>query len=81
MVVGNDEGGALEKGVGEDQGTHAGGSAVLVGGFGQVGDTDASRLYGEGEEGAEVRRMVVGVAPLRRAGRKAVKMAVSIGAK
>jgi len=41
LVVGNNEGGAVEKGVGEDRGAHAGDGVVLVGGFGRVRYADA----------------------------------------
>ena len=54
LVVSYDKGGAVEKGVGEDGGAHAGGSVVLASGFGQVGNADASRLDGEVKEGAKV---------------------------
>ena len=54
---------------------------VVVEGLGRVRDADAGQFDGEGEEGAEVRGGVVGVVPPRRAGRKAVRMAVSISVK
>ena len=81
LVIDNDEGISVKKGVREHGSTHAGGGMVVVSGLSQVGDADASRLYGEGEEGAEVSVVVVGVLPPRRAGRKVVRMAVSIHAK
>ena len=34
LVINNDEGGAVEKGVSKDGSAHAGGGVVLVGGFG-----------------------------------------------
>ena len=81
LVFYDDKGCAVEQGVREDGCAHTGGGVVVVGGFGEVGDANACQLYGEEEEGAEVRGMVVEVGPPRRAGRKAVRMAVSIGAK
>ena len=53
MVV-DDKGGAVEKGVSEDEGAHAGSGAVLVSRLSRIGDADVSQLNREGEEGAEV---------------------------
>ena len=55
LVVGDGERGAVEEGVGEDCGAHAGGGVVVVGEGGGVGYADDSRFDGEGEEGAGIR--------------------------
>ena len=54
LVINNDEGSAVEKGVREDRSTHAGGGVILVGGFFWVGDANTGRLDREGVEAAEV---------------------------
>ena len=64
LVINNNEGGAIQKGVVEDGFAYAGGGVVVVGRFGQVTDTNAGRLEREGGEeggtnGCFYRRKVV----------------------
>jgi len=82
LVVSNGEQSAIKEGIGEEGGVHAGGGVIVVGRFYQVRYANFGRFDGEGNEGAEVGRMVMGMlVPLRRVGRNTVRMVVSIGAK
>ena len=81
LVVNNDERCAIKKGFREDKCAHTGGGVVLVGRLGWIGDAHAGRLYRRERRARRSGVMVVGVVPPRRAGRKTVRMAVSIDAK
>jgi len=71
LVVNDGERGAVEEGIGEDGGAHAGDGVVFIGRFNWVRNTNDGIFDGEREEGAEIRGVVVAVVPTRgRVGRQ-----------
>jgi len=80
-VAGNGKRSTAEKEISEDSGAHAGCGVIIVARFGWDRGANAGRFDREGDNGAEVEWMMAGVVPPRRAGRKAIRISVSMGTK
>jgi len=80
-VAGNGKRSTAEKEISEDSGAHAGCGVIIVARFGWDRGANAGRFDREGDNGAEVEWMMAGVVPPRRAGRKAIRISISMGTK
>ena len=81
LMAGDGEHSDVEEGVGEDSGAHAGGGVVAVSKLNRFRIPMQADLTGRERKMQRSRGAVIEVVPPRRAGRKAMRIAISIDVK